>query len=95
MKKILIITILAHLTTTANATPATDLDLCVWSYEGIIEYQTALTGCMSGKLDGLSTEQQVSIDIMTPEQFNEIQTVIEYQAQTGCDWDNCIEAIFG
>lgn len=96
MKTILTILTVIGLTNPIMAmTPATDLELCIWSYEGIIEYQTALKGCQSGNLDGLSTDQQFSIDTMTPAQFNEIQTVIQYQAQTGCDWEDCVEAIFG
>lgn len=63
-----------------NADRWTDTQLCIDSYEGLIDYDAAVNGCKSRRLQGLSYEQQADIWNLTADQRDAIAASIQDQA---------------
>lgn len=63
-----------------NADRWTDTQLCIDSYDGLIDYDTAVDGCKSRRLQGLSYEQQADIWNLPADQREAIAVSIQDQA---------------
>lgn len=78
IKKIFVV-ILTIFCTGAHAHGWTDTDLCIWSYEGLIEYDLAEKGCQSKILQGLSNEEQEIIWQMSESQIEQVRKALKSQ----------------
>lgn len=58
----------------------TDTELCIWSYDGLIDYDLAVEGCKSRRLQGLSSEEQAAIWELPDQEIKIIAERIKEQA---------------